>query len=1092
MTNKEVCFLAYLPAKKKSVIMSGNLAKKGRNSSRYTRYWFVLRNDLFAYYTSATDLYFPAGTIDLRYAIQAEVVPDATGSKSDSTTFSLTTEKRTYHFKADNNTSANNWVKILQKEIFRSRNEGDHVKIKIPVENIIDLEESLLFDIVDALKIRAIDSDETYAVDEYVLAFLQGSGGYEVPAQAIRKSMEQQGVSELREEEIKRISESRKLLGKVSDSTYTKNPMSPPGSPQRPSSPTPQDAPPSPRFVSSLGRKVSKRFSSLVPASSPSSRAASRATSPPPPLAPEHKTTSDLNDSYFDVSEADFNESDEELKKKRKHRPASTVVSKVTELWSGGIKHFESNSGSPAQHDKFLVPEEDRNESNDRFRTHFSLGDSEELVASYYAHIQKAIPIFGKIYVSHNYVCFRSLLPGTRTTMILPIRDIENVSKEHGFRFGYSGLVIIIHGHEEIFFEFGAATNRDDCVGVLHKQLDLRLQRKASVAPIISEQEQDLRHARLFTYEDALFNHQAELSDLFNTGAISTVFSEESSGAKPLQSLRFTLLTIGSRGDVQPYIALGLGLMKEGHHVRIASHAEFRPWVEKHGIEFREIAGDPGELMKIMIEHGMFSVSFLRDAASRFRSWIDDLLNSAWEACQGTDVLIEAPSAMAGIHIAEALKIPYFRSFTMPWTRTRAYPHAFIVPEQKMGGSYNYLTYVLFDNVFWKGISGQVNKWRKETLKLHKTSLDLMQQTKVPFMYSVSPAVLVPPVDFSDWIKVTGYWFLDEGQGDFEPPEDLAAFIAKAKADKRKLVYIGFGSIVVNDSKELTKAVIGSVQKAGVRCILSKGWSDRYGDKSAASEPEVELPSDIFQIKAAPHDWLFPQMDAAVHHGGSGTTGASLRAGIPTIIKPFFGDQFFYAGRVEDLGAGIFLKKLNVKEFSKALTEATSSEKIIAKAAAIGEQIRAENGVSKAIENIYREMRYAKSLIKAPIKDNRTILGKVFQTGGLGTLMGTGAQQGHGLQQQDGTPMEAYSPNLSSGEKTDDSWMLVDESLSSPTLASDAKASADAPASASKQECGHGGFASLGKKLIPGKDKGKKSSAAPTSPTDEDGRRWGC
>lgn len=1030
--------------------MSGNLTKKGKSSSRYTRFWCTLRNDVFAYYTSATDMYFPSGTIDLRYAIKAEHHPnnpDGTASSS----FNLITEKRTFVFKADSPVSASNWVKSLQKEIFRSRNEGDQVVIKIPVENILDLEESLLFDIVDALKIKAIDSDETYAIDEYVLAFLTMDGqdeqGFQVPAEAIRKVMEQHGLSEIDNDDIEKISESRKVIGHVMDSTYAGG--SPPnGSPTgtpRPSSPTLESVPNSARRKGTIRRKV-KRIGTLVSSSKdalssrPDSAVQSSAnlvthsavnlatqsniniaTHSTSNLASGDPKLSESTDSFYDVgeklSEIDLALMDE--RKKKKGGAASSVVNKFSELWSGGTKHFEAHHHH--RHDKFLVSKEDRHDSTDRFRSHFSLGDSEELVASYYTHIQKAIPIYGKIYVSHNYVCFRSVLPGTRTKMILPIRDIENVAKERGFRFGYSGLVIVIHGHEEIFFEFGLGLNRDDCVNVILHQLDLMHSRKASIVHV-EDEEDTLRHARLFTFEDALYTQtdqaRVDAHKKAMEANLEDNYTKHKIGTKVVQPLRYTLLTIGSRGDVQPYIALAKGLMKEGHSVKIASHSEFREWVEGHGIEYAEIAGDPGELMKIMIEHGMFSVSFLRDAASKFRSWIDELLQTAWEACQGTDVLIEAPSAMAGIHIAEALRIPYFRSFTMPWSRTRAYPHAFIVPEQKMGGSYNYLTYVLFDNVFWKGISGQVNKWRKETLGLRKTNLDLMAQTKVPFLYSVSPAILVPPVDFSDWIKVTGYWFLDEGNGDYKPPEDLAAFIKKARDDNKKIVYIGFGSIVVSDSREMTQAVIDSVIKAGVRCILSKGWSDRDSEKKG-TVTEVDVPAEhIFQIKSAPHDWLFPQMDAAVHHGGSGTTGASLRAGIPTIIKPFFGDQFFYAGRVEDLGAGIFLKKLNVKEFSKALIEATTSHKMMSKAQVIGKQIRSENGVNKAIETIYLEMRYARSLIKpAPTKEGKSMLGKVLQRTGS-FVSGGGSRPG--------SPTGNSSGRNSSDEKTDDSWMLVD------------------------------------------------------------------
>lgn len=335
---------------------------------------------------------------------------------------------------------------------------------------------------------------------------------------------------------------------------------------------------------------------------------------------------------------------------------------------------------------------------------------------------------------------------------------------------------------------------------------------------------------------------------------------------------------------------------------------------------------------------------------------------------------------MAGIHIAEALGIPYFRAFTMPWTRTRAYPHAFAVPEHKMGGAYNYYTYVMFDNVFWKAISGQVNRWRKNSLKLGRTSLNRLRPNKVPFLYNFSPSVVAPPLDYSEWIRVTGYWFLEE-QENWTAPQDLLDFIAKARADNKKLVYVGFGSIVVSDPVTLTRTVVESVLKAGVRCILAKGWSDRLGSKDQ-NKAEIPLPPEIHQIQSAPHDWLFRQIDAATHHGGAGTTGASLRAGIPTIIKPFFGDQFFFGGRVEDLGVGICVKKLNVNAFSKALWQATHDDRMIVKARVLGEQIRSvgqftptssmylslttsqENGVETAIQAIYRDMEYARTLIK--------------------------------------------------------------------------------------------------------------------------------
>ena len=625
---------------------------------------------------------------------------------------------------------------------------------------------------------------------------------------------------------------------------------------------------------------------------------------------------------------------------------------KVSGMLAGGKKHYgDSDAMTPEDQIKDAEDDEDVVGVNIRFRKHFALGDTEELHATYYAYLHRVLPLYGKIYISTRYFCFRSMLPGTRTKLVLPLKDIENVTKEKGFRYTHSGLVLAIRGHEELFFEFSPAELRDDCAVMILQALDsvkfleesgfLTREEKAD-AEIAKAEHQQLQEAR----QDGHAEHELQLPkgviDSEND-APPVLFDDPRASIinfKPTESLRITCLTIGSRGDVQPYIALCKGLLEDGHKPKIATHAEFEPWVRKHGIDFAPVEGDPAELMRICVENGMFTYAFFKEATSKFRGWLDSLFTSSWAACQNSDLLIESPSAMGGIHIAEALSIPYWRAFTMPWTRTRAYPHAFAVPERKMGGAYNYMSYLLFDNVFWKAIAGQVNRWRKKELGLPSTSLEKLQPNKVPFLYNFSPSVVVPPLDYSDWIRVTGYWFLDEGDK-WTPPSDLVDFIAQARKDGKKLIYVGFGSIVVEDPKALTKTVVDSVLKADVRCILSKGWSDRLGKKEAATtQAEIPLPDAIFQIKSAPHDWLFRQIDAAAHHGGAGTTGASLRAGIPTIVKPFFGDQFFFGSRVEDLGVGICMRKVNTSVFARAMWEATHSERMIVKARLLGESIR--------------------------------------------------------------------------------------------------------------------------------------------------------
>lgn len=442
----------------------------------------------------------------------------------------------------------------------------------------------------------------------------------------------------------------------------------------------------------------------------------------------------------------------------------------------------------------------------------------------------------------------------------------------------------------------------------------------------------------------------------------------------------FVLMTIGSRGDVQPYIALGKRLSSDGHRVTIASHEEYRKWVTSHGLEYRAIGGDATALMQLSVEHKMFSPGFFVETLGKFRHWFDRLLLECWEVSHDADVIIESPSTFAGIHVAEARAVPYFRAFTMPWTSTSQYPQAF-APTLDAGPAYNLMSYTLFDKVLWQASSSQINKWRKNTLLLKPTSLEKLDTHQVPFIYNFSPAVVPRPLDWASYIHVSGYWFLDEADKDWRPDSALLKFIAGAKESDVPLVYIGFGSITITNVEKVIKHIYKAVQEAGVRAIVSKGWSSRGQD---GAERKVHLdaaPEQVFLVDSIPHDWLFPQISAAVHHGGAGTTGASLRAGIPTIIHPFFGDQNFWSTRVQRLGAGVRLPNLSVSEISKALTYATTDRIMREKAQQIGEQIRSEDGCGKALDFIYQLLyttekraheRHRRASLLSPLSPTRT------------------------------------------------------------------------------------------------------------------------
>ena len=162
ITTRHIAFYAYLPKKANEVAKSGYLGKSGKRNPKFNRYWFRLKGDVLSYYRDPQDLYFPSGSIDLRYGISASV----TDKDKENIHFAVTTHHRTYNFKADSVQSAREWVKALQRVIFRSHNEGDSVKISLPIENVIDIEETQMLDFADTCKIRVIDNDETYAIDE--------------------------------------------------------------------------------------------------------------------------------------------------------------------------------------------------------------------------------------------------------------------------------------------------------------------------------------------------------------------------------------------------------------------------------------------------------------------------------------------------------------------------------------------------------------------------------------------------------------------------------------------------------------------------------------------------------------------------------------------------------------------------------------------------------------------------------------------------------------------------------------------------------------------------------------------------------------
>ncbi|TRM60133.1 glycosyltransferase family 1 protein [Schizophyllum amplum] len=991
LTNSYLCFFAHMPSREDQVLKSGSLTKKAQRTKRWIKHWFVLKNDALSWYNSSSDPYFPHGIVDLRYAVSCEPF----GEKE----FRLRTNQKSVSLSADSVPSRDEWVKAVRKVIFKAQNMGDSVKIAIPYSAILDVEKSSAMDFSDTIEVKVVDKDDSFSIDSYFFAYF-----HDMPL----------ALDQIRDavRTYRSLPEPANPYSVMDTTAATRTPL--PQSIERavsaPAAELPSRAvsafrlpslfrtsqPPTPDRAGLPDTSdneefthISRRPNSFIPiTSSPkqmnselddSSKAATPTQStiehtyPPstsfPSTAPDSPLHSANSGSSWGVGVPSW------FKGKRVFGGS---VPQVKEMYTPP-QTTPNTTGSGSTGDMaFSVLETPElmldTETTEKFRAAFAYDNKEMLLGYFPGFLFRLLPINGRLYVSTNFFCFKSSGPlATRTRMAIPIRDILATEKSKGTRFGHHGVVVIIKGHEELFFEFWGEEKRDAFMRLLERQMDdVRRRLATGESNVPSQGNRDaliLEEFEPTTTDDS----DTPAPDSSMTDSLPAVMFTSASSTfltfKPSKSMHFTCLTIGSRGDVQPYIALAKGLMADGHRVRIATHVEFKDWIESHGIEYGYVGGDPAELMRICVENGMFTVAFLKEGLQKFRGWLDDLLKTSWEACQGTDVLIESPSAMGGLHIAEALKIPYYRAFTMTWSRTRAYPHAFAVPERKMGGGYNYMSYVMFDQVFWRAISGQINRWRRKMLNIEGTNLDKMEPHKVPFLYNFSPSVVPPPLDWPEWIRITGYWFLNDADASgkkWSPPDSLTKFIDSARKEHKKIVYIGFGSIVVSDPKAMTRCVIEAVVNSGVRAILSKGWSDRLAVKTTdASDIEEPLPPQIYPISSIPHDWLFQRIDAACHHGGAGTTGASLRAGIPTIIHPFFGDQFFWADRVEALGVGSGVRRLTVDSLTDALAAATTDEKQIYRAKTVGEKIRSEDGVATAIESIYRDLEYARSLIKA-------------------------------------------------------------------------------------------------------------------------------
>ena len=408
--------------------------------------------------------------------------------------------------------------------------------------------------------------------------------------------------------------------------------------------------------------------------------------------------------------------------------------------------------------------------------------------------------------------------------------------------------------------------------------------------------------------------------------------------------MHITIATAGTRGDVQPYLALGKRLQRAGHAVAVATDPAFATFIEASGLTFAPVSADPRQALQEDIRRLTNPVSFSRWVQRQFgplaRRYTAELL----AASQGTDLLLANPLAFTAFHVAERLGIPCLPAYLQPVTPTTAWVASTgaAFPTWLPGrGRLNFMSAHLSNQVFFRLLLPTINACRTEVLGLAPlpwrlyATLDIAPE---PILYGYSRHVVPIPPDWGPWLHVTGYWF-GEPDPDYRPPAELLRFLEAGPPP----VYFGLGSIVDRDAADVTRLVIRALAMTGTRGILLGGWSNL----GAAS-----LPPTVFRIEAAPHDWLFPRMAAVAHHGGAGTTAAGLRAGVPSVIIPFFADQPFWGQRVAALGVGpapVPRRKLTAKRLAAALDAVTANPQMRYKAVEVAEALRGEDGVGAAV-----------------------------------------------------------------------------------------------------------------------------------------------
>jgi UDP:flavonoid glycosyltransferase YjiC (YdhE family) len=403
--------------------------------------------------------------------------------------------------------------------------------------------------------------------------------------------------------------------------------------------------------------------------------------------------------------------------------------------------------------------------------------------------------------------------------------------------------------------------------------------------------------------------------------------------------MRIAIASMDTRGGVQPYAALALGLRRAGHDAWLVAPADSAALAAEAGVPLRPLSGSVEEALRASrgaAERG--TLSAMRYSAAMIGERVSGWAREALAACDGADVITGGVGGMVvALSVAERLDRPFVEAHLQPLgAPIGAYQGALFGSTPRwLGGLGRRLSHHLTEAGVWMPFRGAMQSARERVLGLRGRPRAHLGQ---PVLYGFSSRVVPVPMGAGRAREVTGYWTLPLGEA-WSPPPALEAFLARGGP----VVSVGFGSMASEDPAAVTALVRAAARDAGVRLVLLAGWGGLAPESSDA---------EVFAAEALPHEWLFPRVAAVVHHGGAGTTGAGVRAGVPTVVVPFAMDQAFWGSRVAALGVGpspVPRAKLTRAGLAAALREAVTDDAMRARALALGALLRAEDGVGRAV-----------------------------------------------------------------------------------------------------------------------------------------------